>query len=966
MGGSRKLRPSARYFQSLIDDIGLVDLGPEVLQLFPQVKHEYTIGLSLVPPDEEIKSAIWSIGLDKSPGPDGLSARFIRDNWTELGPAILEEIKNWFREKAIPHIQSRTNVVLIPKNNNPIRVTHFRPISVSNVIYKAYAKILASRLKPLLQDLVSPEQTAFLQNREITENVIIIREVLHTFCLPNSDAHSFLMKSDLTKAFDRMDWDYLRRVLYKFGFPTGFTQLLMSCVISPTYTLKVNGSSSGFISPSRGLRQGCPLSPYLFILGMEPLILCFKNLLNKGYISGIKLAPTAPPLAISMYADDLMVMGRVTAWELDTIYSTLHLFERVSGQLINPDKTKLWFSSATTRDMKQHILTTFGGEMASTDETYLGLPIHPSGLKSCEGLLSKFAAKLATWKMTSLSHAGRLVLLKSVLLSLPVYQMSLQLLPKNISSKITSLVRRFFWGKKEGNFLPLCSWKQIVQHYSQGGLAVRDITDFNHALICKLGWKMSADPHKLWCRILKAKYFSRRTFWHSKQYGSTSTTWNSICKIKDKLSNYVTWSIGNGNMCPALGEPWFVGWRNHNPTTLFLQNLKVKDLLLASSGFWDLPSLLSNFNLTSAMHILSDPHCLPIPDGPPDRLIWKPDSTGIFTVKSAFKTLQLSRQQTYVPRPHPVDFFWKYKSLNPRIKLFLWKLSLNALPSCSRLATKINSISSACPRCQSADETDYHVFLGCNLSRAAWFASHLHIRSTSVEETVPAFLYRLHNSLTQSDFIYACTLMWVIWDERNKWVFDKIPTTPDNILQRTNAATSQWRNQTCTEKVTEPPFLLAETTENPDPNMLNVYSDGAWNLGKGGWGYLINKGTELINFECGSITSPSPFHAEVIALFRAVKEVNELLNVNSISLSGISFYSDCLCLVNAVNVGSQGQDWRADRLLYEIKQEMKKFGACKLTHIPRENNVEAHILATEGRNHREEIKGFQYPTFKPP
>ncbi|KAJ1690907.1 hypothetical protein LUZ63_015062 [Rhynchospora breviuscula] len=780
------------------------------------------------------------------------------------------------------------------------------------------------------------------------------------------------MKSDLTKAFDLMDWGYLRHVLHLFDIPPGFIDLLMACVVSPTYTLMVNGGGSGFISPSRGLRQGCPLSPYLFILGMEPLILLFQNLQNKGLIYGVKLAPSAPPLSISMYADDLMIMGKVSSMEVHHILSTIRSFEAVSGQRINPEKTKLWFSAVTPTNRRQEILNIFGGSQALTDETYLGLPVHPASLKTCQGLLSKFTSKLATWKMTSLSMPGRLVLLKSVLMSLPVYQMSLQLLSRTVISKIISLLRRFFWGKIEGNFLPLCSWKNIMRHFSKGGLAVRDVRDFNYALIHKLAWKMCSEPQKPWCQIIKAKYFPRRTFWHARLYGSVSVTWKAICHVKENHSSLVVWSIGDGNTCPAVGEPWFEGWKDFNPITRLQRELKIRDLCLPTSGLWDIQKLLTTFNMSSALHILSNPQKIPTTTSQPDRLVWIPERSGTFSVKSAYKTIQLSRQQTSPAQPHPVDFFWKNISLKPKIKLFLWKLCAKALPTCSRLAARIRSIDPICQRCRVSEETDYHVFFGCNISRATWFASPLQIRSDLIEETVPAFLFRLSNSLPQSDFSYACALMWAIWEERNMWVFDKKSATPEQIMQKT-------KSQLGTQVGSAHSLSISSHEMGPTPSrtppptinneQLYIYIDGAWNLDRGGWGCCIMKGLHLISFACGGMASSCPFHAEATALFRAILEIKEVLLQRQMEFTQINFLSDCLVLVNTVNkrdFNNAGPDWRVDRLIFDIWDQMETLHCCNLAHIAREDNEVAHGLAYNGRALVQETRGFFFPTFKPP
>ncbi|KAJ1685322.1 hypothetical protein LUZ63_016712 [Rhynchospora breviuscula] len=543
-------------------------------------------------------------------------------------------------------------------------------------------------------------------------------------------------------------------------------------------------------------------------------------------------ARPAPPLSISMYADDLMIMGKVSSMEVHHILSTIRSFEAVSGQRINPEKTKLWFSAVTPTNRRQEILNIFGGSQALTDETYLGLPVHPASLKTCQGLLSKFTSKLATWKMTSLS-------------------------------------------------MP------------------------------------------------------------------------------------VVWSIGDGNTCPAVGEPWFEGWKDFNPITRLQRELKIRDLCLPTSGLWDIQKLLTMLNMSSALHILSNPQKIPTTTGQPDRLVWIPERSGTFSVKSAYKTIQLSRQQTTPAQPHPVDFFWKNISLKPKIKLFLWKLCAKALPTCSRLAARIRSIDPIFQRCRVSEETDYYVFFGCNISRATWFASPLQIRSDLIEETVPAFLFRLSNSLPQSDFSYACALMWAIWEERNRWVFDKKSATPEQIMQKT-------KSQLGTQVGSAHSFSISSHEMGPTPSrtplptinneQLYIYIDGAWNLDRGGWGCCIMKGLHLISFACGGMASSCPFHAEATALFRAILEIKEVLLQRQMEFTQINFLSDCLVLVNTVNkrdFNNAGPDWRVDRLFFYIWDQMETLHCCNLAHIAREDNEVAHGLAYNGRALVQETRAVQ-------
>lgn len=194
------------------------------------------------------------LGPHKVAGPDGFNSKLLQDQWGVFGPAIIQEVNQFFSTGRMGKGVSRSNLILVPKIEDLTRVGDFRPISVCNVLYKIVSKLLERRLKPFISGLISPSQSAFVPGREIAENVLLLREILHSFNSKNYSNSEFCLKVDLSKDFDRMDWGYLEIILPLYGFPPNMENWVMGCVRSAQFTIILNGGGDGVIMPKCGLR----------------------------------------------------------------------------------------------------------------------------------------------------------------------------------------------------------------------------------------------------------------------------------------------------------------------------------------------------------------------------------------------------------------------------------------------------------------------------------------------------------------------------------------------------------------------------------------------------------------------------------------------------------------------------------------------------------------------------------------
>jgi hypothetical protein len=379
-----------------------------------------------------------------------------------------------------------TFIVLIPKVSHPTKVTEFRPISLCNVLYKLIAKVLANRLKHILPSIISQQQSAFLPGRLITDNVLVAYEALHTMDTRLKGKKGFMaIKLDMSKAYDRVEWNFLEAIMRKMGFATQWIDLIMACVRSVSYSILVNGVPQERIFPSRGLRQGDPLSPYLFLLCAEGLSSLLSSAEQRGTITGLPVARGGTHLSHLFFADDSLLFCRANFLEWCAIHDILEVYERASGQQINRDKTAIFFSRNTKQAFRDYICSIPGFSVSKGYEKYLGLPslVGRAKRKTFADIKGRVRSRLQGWKEKFLSQAGREILIKAVIQAMPTYSMSVFQLPKTLCRELNVLMNKFFWGHQEKDSRILWqSWKQMGLSKHKGGMGFRDLECFNLAL----------------------------------------------------------------------------------------------------------------------------------------------------------------------------------------------------------------------------------------------------------------------------------------------------------------------------------------------------------------------------------------------------------------------------------------------------------------------------------------------------
>lgn len=393
------------------------------------------------------------MGSYKAAGPDGIPAIFYKKFWHIVGEDVIAFIKTTFKEKKFDSTLNKVLLCLIPKQTKPETMAHFRPIALCNVLIKTVSKVIANRLKRVLPNLISGTQCSFVPGRQGIDNVIIVQEMLHTMKMKKGKKGYMVIKLDLEKAYDRVNLDFLAIILKQSGLSMEFIQLILYCLKSSALQVLWVANPLDEIKPTRGLRQGDPLAPYLFVLCMEALSHLIRQQINQGNWKEIKVTRKGPNISHVMFADDLILFGEANETQGQVMQQTLQCFCGWSGQKINTNKSRVYFSPNTPKHLRQILSQMFDIPETAVLGKYLGIPIHQKRITkdTFQDVVDKVKTKLAAWKMKTMTRATRLVLIQSVTSTIPAYAMQVAKIPEKNLREIEKLNRNFLWGDTEAN-----------------------------------------------------------------------------------------------------------------------------------------------------------------------------------------------------------------------------------------------------------------------------------------------------------------------------------------------------------------------------------------------------------------------------------------------------------------------------------------------------------------------------------
>ncbi|VFQ77971.1 unnamed protein product [Cuscuta campestris] len=413
------------------------------------VSTEDNLMLTALPSLAAVNETVWDFDPNSASGPDGFNGIFFRTCWDLIQQDVLTASQEFFLGLPIPKGYDSTIITLIPKKD-PKRLDDYRLISLSTFISKINTKLLANRLKKLLPKIISPEQGAFQKGKSIDDHILLAQEAIHGL-----DRKVFggnlIIKIDMEKAFDSMNWNFLEGILRAFGFSQAAINLLMTNLRNTLISMLINGEPQGFSAMSRGVKQGDPLSPLLFIIWFEAFSRLLNNSMDRNTIKRFNMGIVKMPSHL-IYADNLMVFTKGDILNLLKLNNILKVYKQASGQQINLSNSRFYTPKSISTDQQARMAKALSMNCGSLPFTYLGATLRRGILKKvdCNGLLSHVYKHLSSWYSRTLNQMGRLILIKHVLSSIPLHLIAVQSLPRSIIRTLHSLMANFLWGQKDG------------------------------------------------------------------------------------------------------------------------------------------------------------------------------------------------------------------------------------------------------------------------------------------------------------------------------------------------------------------------------------------------------------------------------------------------------------------------------------------------------------------------------------
>ncbi|KAJ6817592.1 uncharacterized protein M6B38_410995 [Iris pallida] len=727
---------------------------------------------------EEIEDIVMKADPNRAPGPDGFSSGFFRRHWGALKLPVLEAVQEFFLSGKLLKELNHTFLTLVPKKEGATSLADFRPIACCNYLYKIITHLMCRRMEGIMQGLVSRNQAAFIKGRSIAEHSLLAHEMVREFNKPGG--MKACVKLDLRKAYDTVNRDFLCQLMLAMGFDERWVARVRECICSPTFSVLIQGTPYGFFSSSRGLRQGDPLSPYLFTLVME-YFTCLMDLAvhSRRIVPLFRLVH--PVVSHLIYADDLLVLLRPSMGGMRALSDIMEEFGRLSGLKLNREKSRVYFSSSCPQ--KEERALVLGVEKGELPVKYLGVPltVNYAREQDCQSLVEFTKKRVEGWQAAGLSFGGRIELLRSVIAGIAMFWLQSIQIPVATITKVESMCADFLW---RGGIHAI-SWTQLCRPREEGGVGLRSLRAMKEAARVKMAWQFIGGG-SLWADWMASRYLRRSNFWTSRIDNNFSVTFKAILKCRPVLQTAICRSMRDGSSTDLWLDPW-LGNRSLleylGPLHDREASRGLKCSLIIRDGAWRPELYTFTAQLGEEIRTISI-------DTSQSRDTWNwvghasSGGPGRFSFKSCYDLVR-----TRHDRIEDIDFIWG-KGISRKMQLCSYRLMLGRLMTRDRLIRfGVPIPDSRCLLCSDVDESMTHLFFECPLAWHIWSEQcRRYLGGAGSVRDIRGILSWIRDrrgmvaGWARQARLRLSATVWHVWRERNRRFFEGLITPPIGIL----------------------------------------------------------------------------------------------------------------------------------------------------------------------------------------
>ncbi|XP_057790907.1 uncharacterized protein LOC131008020 [Salvia miltiorrhiza] len=922
--------------------------------------------LTGIPLDEEIKAAVFDLGGDSAAGPDGFTGVFFQHCWEIIKEDICLAVRTFFNKNYLPQGLNSNTLILIPKKEVVETVADLRPIILSNFFFKILSKILATRLSDVAAECVSPNQFGFIRGRLIHDCIMLGSEGIN--CMNRScKGKNMACKVDIKKAFDTMNWRFIRCAMEAMGFDQRFLDWISTIFVSARLSILYNGQLFGYFACSRGVRQGDPLSPIIFGIAEDVLSCMLIKAVEDNCLMPMKMSRASYFPSHLLYADDILLFCKATTKNARMIRNVLQRYGEISGQICSQEKSHIFFAKGVTLSYQRQIGRILRFRVGQLPLIYLGAPLFVGRPKAIHlaAIKDRIINKFSRWKGSQLSIAGRICLVRSVIQSSIVHTMMIYKWPSSLIKELDSCCRNFIW-MGNINKKPTCavSWERVCAIKEEGGLGIRSFKMMNESFLMKLAWKVIVGS-SFGFDSMKRRYLNDVD--RPRSEFLTSSIWVGVRRLIPDLLEDSYCLIGTGSSVFFWHDDW-LGYNIADRINLppFMRNRLNQTV---ANYFYDGIWHFSQDFIDEFPHIVCDILLLPIGDEEDVRL-WKPSVHGEVTSALAFAANCHRFPGVSWGR-------WLWESYIPvRRSITCWRVILNRLPTRDKLIRQGLISPNYCSLCFQEAEDICHIFWSCDKVQPIWaeflgWFNQLEGRHCVDIHSFLIFSWSIKWSSQINVFwkLGVVSVIWAIWNARNKSHFDGVYFQSRAILSFIKSVFLEVENSFakigCTNN-TWADYLITrnlgvKVKQRPPPEYTSVYwsppafawikanTDGS---AVGAPGRICAGGVfrDWRGFVRGCFHVEGgtgyAFEAELLGIITAIEFAHHC------GWLKIWFEADSAYVVNALLTKSGKVPWRFQALWRRALSFLDHMD-FRITHIFREGNVPADIMASphtpEGR-----------------